>query len=432
MFTRAIFVMLLAASFVVAAEPDFDTLVKELGNESYQVRSAAHEALEASGLKAKPYLEQAKESKEPEIRLRVKSLLNKIYYEELWLGGQVKTAKTMKLSEAVAILNEETGNQTALGDQYGAANDPDENVSLETGEYWKVLDSLCAQSKNILRTNYSTYNNDPHIVICTSNEPQNNPIAYAGPFRFKMEGAIRTYRQDFSFENLNDDVTHNFTITLKAAWESRVKLIASGSPRIEEAVTDGGVKCRQPGQTATTSMIGNNRELTATVSIFPPPLTSKKFVSIKGVWTMFLLGDFTKVAIKKLAAEETVYQDDVAVRILSVDLETEPIEISLLVTRDLAPPDPAEISHQELSFALYDTNGEKMTEKTKSVDMTEDGVQVTLKYETSAPGPTQDDEDQPPGPRKAGHLEVGYPKIRGKRDVPFEFTNVPLPNGEIK
>ncbi|MEX0867842.1 MAG: hypothetical protein WD030_10820, partial [Pirellulales bacterium] len=96
-------------------------------------------------------------------------------------------------------------------------------------------------------------------------------------------------------------------------------------------------------------------------------------------------------------------------------------EVELSVARDLPIPEPEEILYRENAFELLDQQGHLMRPNGQSHLTVEAGVaryKLTFRGESEASRPAK--------------LILHYPRLRDRRRIRFEFSDVPLPIAQPK
>lgn len=138
--------LLLLALFALPQE-DVDALIRQLDDESIEVRERANTALLKMGEKARAALEKAAASGTPELKARVGSILKSLDKARELRGLvtpplKVSLSGEMTLKEAVESLEKQGGLKTEC------ASWPDGKfrIKLKEVEYWKALEEICRAS----------------------------------------------------------------------------------------------------------------------------------------------------------------------------------------------------------------------------------------------------------------------------------------------
>ncbi len=199
-------------------------LIRDLGADSFAVRSQADAELARLGPEARKQIEEATRSDDAEVRLRAKDLLAQIKVFELWSPGKVHCPReTQAASKLLAALSEQTGNHVLVGDQFGAFHDQEIKLARGAGDYWPLLDELCQASENHFRPHYDS--RSPGVVV-VAGAPGKHPLAYAGPVRGRITSARRVFIEELNYEDVNSEKTHTFQLNLDMMWEDRFRLVA--------------------------------------------------------------------------------------------------------------------------------------------------------------------------------------------------------------
>ena len=235
----------------------------------------------------------------------------------------------------------------------------------------------------------------------------------------QVTSARREFIEELNYEDQKAELTHNFKLNLQFIWEDRFRLVGYATqPELVEALTDEHVTVSAAqnhggGWNATSRGL---RQVAASLKLNPVPITSKSLVVLKIRWGLVAIGEPATLDVADLAVDKLHAQDDVGLRIESIEKQTGgKFLISLSVVRDLVNPDPQEIVFQEYDVELIDAEGRAFRLQNTSPAMTERGVQLKLAYL----GESADSQ-----PAK---LRLHYPKLRARRDLELVFRDVPLP-----
>jgi len=185
------------------AEPPRDAaaLVEKLGSASYAEREAT-KSLESLGDKALPALRPALKSKDPEIRMRARALINKIEGNLLIQASLVRLDfKDATLEEIVKSLSKQTGFEVALspvgvaqaelrraGNGFGTRR----ITLLESQQvpFWQAIDRLCEAGQ--LTCQYQVVNlpgqgaSQSGLVLSYQPDPLAQPGYNHGPFHMNV------------------------------------------------------------------------------------------------------------------------------------------------------------------------------------------------------------------------------------------------------
>ena len=160
------------------------------------------------------------------------------------------------------------------------------------------------------------------------------------------------------------------------------------------------------------------RQVTATLKLNPIPVSATSLEVFTIRWGLVAVGDPATLEMTQLEPGRVHSQDDVAVRIESIEKKSAgKYVVTLIVQRDLAMPDPYEIVFREYETELIDREGQPFRVQNQTPALTERGVQlrVTFHGESAKSEPKV--------------LKLHYPRLRARRHVQLTFRNVPLPVG---
>lgn len=397
-------------------------LVEDLGARQYRVREQATAGLKQVGDDARVHLEAAANSDNPEVRLRATSLLHDMHLDDLWRAGAVRLpATTGDASEMVLAVAEQTGNRIYLGDSYGSFNDGPVELPL-AGHMWPLLDSICRQTGNRVRPHYGVNRDGLVLVGGTLGE---YPVAYSGPIRAQITSAKREFSEELDYDSHNSKIDHKFQLNLLVTWEDRFRLIAARSNvELIEAKTATGqiVRTAQAPPSNWSVFDESSRQFAASVKLQPPGVDAKSLDKLVLEWDLIAIGRFARLPIDDLKIGERHRLDDVIAMIHRVEhLNGSRWEVELSVARDLPIPEPEEILYRENAFELLDQHGSLMRPNGQSYLPVEAGVaryKLTFRGESEASRPAK--------------LILHYPRLRDRRNIRFEFNDVPLPIAKPK
>ena len=398
------------------------SLIRDLGAESYERRTAAGASLQQVLPDARKQLLQAAKSRDPEIRLRAQSLLHSLEVEDVWRAGHVKLEKSSGLaSDMVLAIAEQTGNKIALGDNYDSFNDVNVKLSQE-GDVWPLLDSLCRQSRNRVRPHYGTSRSGLVLV----NRPLGNyPVAYSGPIRTQIITAQRIFREDLDYEKSKSEISHTFQFKLLMSWEDRFQLVAY-RPNLEllQAVTDTGAVVRLERSDDPDWHVADrgDRNMATLLHLQPPAANAAKLKRLQLGWDLIAIGQPERLVVGQLDSSKPHRQDDLAIIVNKVEHLSGPRwQINLSIARELPVPEAKEVLFRENRFELIDQGGVVMRQQGRpkgNVQGHTANMEIEFVGETDNSKPTR--------------LIVHYPRIRDRRRVLIEFENVPLPVAQIE
>ncbi len=421
-----VLLLILASSSCLAQTPSDDLrvarLVRQLGAPEADARESAQDALLGLGVGSRARLEQALVDDDPEVRLRARVLLDECLTEELWLASQVELpAEPLLATSVLASIVAQTGNRLLVGDQYGAFNE----VPFEGGRrrmpFWPAVDEICRATANHLRPHYDLRAGG--LVVCGGAR-----ASFPAPMRARcgrqITGARRVFVQELDYAETTSDVTHTFQLSLQMTWEERFRLLGyTTQPELVEARTDTGqlLSAVQPSTGNWNTVTPKSRHVTTTLRLSPPPSGARQLDELKLRWPLFAVGDRQSLVVTDLVAGSTRQQEDLELTIESIDKQSGGrYELVLVVSRDRATPEPAEILFQENEVDLFDAAGRTLRLQNHTHQLVDRGVQIRLQFVS----------DSPTG--EPTLLHVGYPRLRARRSMELVFRNVPLPTAEPK
>ena len=334
-------------------------LIRQLGSESYRDRFEAGDALAKLGPECRGALEAATLSGDAEIRLRATELLKRFKADDLWLAGLVSCrSRGQPASQVLATIAEQSGNHLALGQPYGTFHDANVDLDYPAGEFWPVVDDICRQTGNQVRSDFQSVHRGLAII---AGSPGKFPSAYAGPLRAQITEAARNFSEKLHFADGRSEQSNAFEFELNVRWEDRFLPVASRSvPEFVEATTDTGVRLTAPPTGAHSwNVLGKSeRQLAARLRLNPPPISAKKIDRLVVQWGLIAVGDPSTLVIDDLAPGKAYRQDDIEATIERVEQqEGDRLEITLLVARDGPMPEPQEVLFEEYTVELLDAAG---------------------------------------------------------------------------
>jgi hypothetical protein len=394
-------------------------LIKRLGADSYADRSQAADALEKLGATARQQLTAAIVDPDPEIRLHAKDLLAQLNLRDLWAASEVAAPTgRVSASKLLAIVGEQTGNHLLLGDEYGTFHEHEMTVDAGKQPFWPLVDGICRASGNRVRPHLDPRR--PGLVIVPGNCGK-YPLAYAGPIRCQLTSARRNYSEELSYETLESDVSHVFQLGVQMVWEDRFRLVAFRSqPEVVSAVTPDGIKlplATTAGGTWNVAGTGT-RQVSTTLRLQPPPIAARELDSLVLRWGLIAAGDMATIEVTDLKSAEPHFQDDLELSVESVQSTGGgQYAVTLLMTRELTIPEPAEVIFQENEFELFDAEQKPFRKQGQTNTLSDEGAKMVANF-------IGDSADSVPK-----RLTFSYPRLRSQKEVELEFRHVPLPVG---
>jgi hypothetical protein len=405
-----------------ADEPRVARLVRQLGAAESQTRASAESALADLGADSRAVLEQALVADDPEVRLRARILLDECRTTDLWSASQVELPAENRLaSSMLASIVAQTGNHLVVGDQYGAFNEVAVRGSGRRMPFWQAVDELCRATENHLRPQYDVRAGG--LIVC-GGAPGRFPSAYNGRLRAQITGARRVFIQELDYAEPTSDITHTFQLNLQLAWEEQFRLLGyTTQPELIEARTDTGhaLTAVQPASGSWNAVTPSTRHVTATLRLSPPPSGATRLSLLKLRWPLFAVGDRQVLVVPAIESGRSFAQEDVELSIESIERHpTGRYELVLVVSRDRATPEPAEILFQENDVDLFDADGLPLRLQNQTHQLCARGVQMRLQFA----GDTATGEPE--------LLRLAYPRLRTRRSMELVFRDVALPAAEPK
>ena len=203
-------------------------LVRQLDDDDLSRRDAARNDLITLGLDALPFLPRADDPMPAEVKVRlgqIRRALERIATERVIEPTRVTLRGEMKLSAALAALEEQTSNKVVdYRDRFGGdVTDPTITVDLNNVVYWHALDAVL----DLAGLAVYSFAGEPHAVVVVSrDEGQRLALgraAYSGIFRIDAT-QVRTIRD---LRNLRNQ---GLQLSIEILWEPRVLPIAIHQP----------------------------------------------------------------------------------------------------------------------------------------------------------------------------------------------------------
>ena len=261
-------------------EAEVKPLIERLGASRYGDREEATKALEKLGRPALPGLREARAAGDPEVRERVRLLIEKIEADWLVHATMVRLDYTdQPLMEVVESISTETG----IGLQLIPENVElwkDRKITLKSPievPFWVALDKLCEEAK--LRHNVgggSSFDPRSRNLQLYAGDPTTGdiPTSDSGPFRSmitrirhekerafgqrsrsgRMGGMVIVRGDQMKGEVVENDgegqSSEQFFLQLEVACEPRMSIGQGGPVKLEECVDDKGQSLLPPSNSA--------------------------------------------------------------------------------------------------------------------------------------------------------------------------------------
>ncbi len=221
------------------AELEVRRLVRELDDPSLASREAAEEALVDLGPEVLELLPPVSRTMSAEVRVRlerVRERLQRAAAETTAQGSRIDLRGEMPLSEALAALEEQSGNPILdFRERFGQqVTDPPVETDFQETTFWEALDHVLDQAQ---LTVYH-YGDQPDALAIVGRDAEeygrSERAAYSGLYRF--EGVSLLARRD-----LRNPRNDSLRLGLEVAWEPRTRPIVMQLPLDQiQAVDEAG------------------------------------------------------------------------------------------------------------------------------------------------------------------------------------------------
>jgi hypothetical protein len=266
-------------------------LVRQLDDDDLGRREEAEEQLVGLGPAVLEHLPATGPRMTAEVETRLARVRNRLERDAAAAAAEASTVTLrgeMPLSEALALLGQQTGNRLVdYRDRFGQTkSDPPVRCDFERQPYWAVLDQLLDEAGLRL---YS-YSGTPHTLAFVNRDPGHLPaqgrVSYGGLFRFE---AVRMEAS----RDLRDPDSSRLRLTLEIAWEPRVQPIALTQPiRAVTAIDPQGGRIMVDDQQARLEVPAQTTVAAVELDIpfRPPPRTVAQIASLRGTMDVMLPG----------------------------------------------------------------------------------------------------------------------------------------------
>jgi len=448
---------------VQATAPDLDpaVLVAQLGAARYADRQAAAEALERIGRPALSALRTARDSRDLEVRTRAWSLTQKI--EEALLTQPTRITLDFDnalLADVTKSFSLQTGFKMALYPQ----NLPkwrNQRVTLHESQpvdFWKAVDQLCDAAGLQYNSSMHGYGGErePVLALTDGSVRALTPISDHGPFRVSLLGV--DYQRHVSYSppppppprpaaleppprdtgatrRLHPVTNVQFAAQLVVAAEPRLTLsYQPGALQLIEAVDDRGNSLVPAGNSGpalrTAAYFGmmNGPVVQLPAPLHRPAVAGELIKKLRGIIPLTVSSRRPDPLIVPLssAAGKTFENPDVQLTVH--EIRTNPNTPNTQVELTVRPGDREAFSSQgdgegpnflfqrsspaQLQIEVIDGRGQVIHWFQSGADADNSRVTLTLTHPPSAPPPKE--------------LRY-YALTRSKVNVPFEFTDIPMP-----
>ncbi len=448
-----------------SAIADPSALVLQLGAPRYADRQAATEALERIGAGAVHALRAARASRVMEIKTRSARILFKIETALLTEPTSVRLDfDGTPLSEVAQSLSQQTGFKIALYPQ-NLARWKNQRVTLHSTQplnFWKAIDEVCDAAS--LQYNPSMQGfigpGEPVFALTEGVVRTLTPISDQGPFRVRLLSIDYQRRLNYApsgrdattvpppprpaeragqargaagLARLNPVTTVEFTAQLLVAAEPRIALGQHGDPRLVEAVDDHGNSLIPVGRRSQSASFGgyfgtpHGPVMESHVPLLRPALPGDTIKKLRGSIPATISSRRPNPLVVPLekSVGRTFENPDVQLTIHDIralpDSRHTLVELSIKTDRPEATPgSDAEAynsifqraNHQQLQIDIVDIHDHLISWFQSLADA--ESSHVTLTLNTT----------NPTAPPK----ELRYYVVtRTDVEIPFEFTDVPMP-----
>ena len=284
-------------------------LIQQLDSNQQARRESAEKELVALGPDVLPLLPAVSTRTPAEVRnriLRVRAALMQLAIESTTKPAHVTLAGEMKLSEALAQISQQTGNQFVdYRERFGQEpTDPTVKIDIADKPFWEALDTVLDAAG---MTIYNYDENSSALAYTARDSMAGNragKAAYSGLFR------LEPTRIDAS-RNLRMD-GHSLRLTADVAWEPRIRPIVLEQPLSEvTAVDEAGSPIEVDGSEGNLEVPveGTNAAVELEIPLMAPERSVKQIASLKGKLTAVVLGRVEEFEFENLEAAKNVEQE---------------------------------------------------------------------------------------------------------------------------
>src|SRR5262249_26970038 len=161
----------------------------------------------------------------------------------------------------------------------------------------------------------------------------------------------RVFIEEVNYEEQKAELTHSFQVHLQFTWEDRFRIVGyAAQPELVQAITDNGVNVASAGPAGGgwNATRAGTRQGTSSIKPNPVPVSAKTFSTFKVRWGLIAIGEPAVLEMSPMATDKVFSQDDLAVRIESIEQQpSSKYILTLAIVRDLALPEPHEVVFQE-------------------------------------------------------------------------------------
>jgi hypothetical protein len=438
---------------------DPQALVEQLGSPRYADRQSAAKALEQIGRQAVPALQAARDSRDMEIRTRAAVLLQKVEGALLtqptliWLDF-----KETPLSEVAASLSQRAGMKISLIPE-NLPRWKQERVNLQVPEplpFWKAIDRLCvaASLQSDLELRGFSTQGEPTLALTDRITRPVHPVFDHGPFRISLVGL--EFQRHIGFAVASPPARGRFgsrpaplkdqappqpravtsvqcSVQLQVSAEPRLSLSQTGVPQLLEARDDRGNSLLTPSAASpvifrSAGYLGGtcSSVLHLRAPLNRPEDPGRTIKILRGVIPLRITARQPDPLVVPLAdaAGKSFDKGDIHLSVHEIrsDPRTRQRQIELTVRENraegpsggddpLAHDPTARFDPRQQNIEVIDDRGQVLSWLQTGSDMESSRLTLTL---AGAFGPEP--------------KELRYYRLVGTTlDVPFTFTDVPMP-----
>ncbi len=411
-----------------------ERLERMLGADTLQDREAAEKKLLELGPAVLPYLSIPNPRMSAEQRGRIQKIGDALRLKQAVASTSGTTVtldvEKTKLSAVLKMIEEQTGNRFVDYEEHAAEEkaDPEITLAVEGVPFWQAVDQVAAQAKLAIKP-YVTDEGDqvvPGVALVdrsTDGSWRSEFVAYDGAFRFE---AVRMRAR----RGLRESDVNRLELFLEAAWEPRLTPIAatvnfdSFSAKVDEGGLLGGGESELPvtrrGKLAL-DVFEQSSEFPVHLAL--PSRDAKQIKSIRGTISALLPGRIETFRFERLATAKDVRQrvGDVTVVLNEVRKNQALWEVRIRV--QFQDDAGALESHLASWVSTNDIYLQSLDGKRQQMaDAVDDPDAVTTQTGAGYFFVLEDDDS-------IDNYRLIYrtPGALVKRDVTFEFKDLPLP-----
>jgi hypothetical protein len=400
-------------------------LVKQLSDDSYRVRQEAEDRLVRFGQGAKPALrELLAATRDPEARTRAESALARID-EDRATGPSLVTVRAKEASpeSVLAQLSAQAGFDIPTLPENLFKQEhirwPAVTMDVERQPFLMALRQFC--EKTNLRPN-AMGNDRKFVLMQGGDESMLGPAVYHGAFMVVANSVTRS-----SNINFGRDKAPSKTLNVQFSFFAEPKLNILGHDyqlRLTEAVDDQGNSLLLPGPPNHHSMgqdTSGRWSLGAALAI-PDNLGSKLKV-IKGVNRVLMRTGSETWEVPDVSTAPTPTRSLAGRRYVVEDFKALPndsYQFKLTIIREAPESEPWQQFGRGVKVTLLDADGKQLSSRGYGGGGSDERVSHTYTFARDV-----DHDDKKTGP--AAKLVVEIPTEVKEVEIPFEFTDLPLP-----